>query len=305
VSRGGNSQDPPETPALEDIQLRLQDPGECPGFGAIQEDWKNVRLEQAELCVNTDTGLPDHALEAAHAVSRDGNTPTYLRPAAPVRLHMGAKIAKTADELHLVACHQDMVGYRALNTDWLDLGFGPADFKSESRCLLTHCLQGVYYIPTRLRQKGDVISVVQVGKPFRPNVDTQTSLRHSIVKDFIHRPQEQIRSHPTALTYASVDSEPLGDCPIHADRTQCIRVLKHHEVDDFLWHSMGPQQAPDRISIHRVKSRPQVHVCDPERLAKFQPGLHDAVQRENAVSIVDLAGVKPLCSLRLSSCRCI
>src|SRR6218665_3252072 len=97
VSREGNSQDPPETPALEDIQLRLQGPGECPGFGAIQEDWKNVHLEQAELCVDTDTGLPDPAMEAAHAVSRDGNTPTYLRIPAPVRLHMGAKIARIAD----------------------------------------------------------------------------------------------------------------------------------------------------------------------------------------------------------------
>ena len=70
--------------------------------------------------VNTDTGLPNPALEAAHAVSCDGNTPTYLRTGAPVCLHMGAKIAGTADELQLVAGHQDMIGYRALNADWLD-----------------------------------------------------------------------------------------------------------------------------------------------------------------------------------------
>src|SRR6218665_4123369 len=49
VSREGNSRDPPETPALEDIQLRLQGSGERPGFGAIQEDWKNMRLEQTEF----------------------------------------------------------------------------------------------------------------------------------------------------------------------------------------------------------------------------------------------------------------
>src|SRR6218665_1127260 len=79
----GNAQDPSETPALVDMQLCLQGSGECPGFGAIQEDWKNVCLEQAELCVNTDTSLPNPALEAAHAVSCDGNTPTYLRTAAP------------------------------------------------------------------------------------------------------------------------------------------------------------------------------------------------------------------------------
>src|SRR6218665_1126295 len=103
------------------------------------------------------------------------------------------------------------------------------------------------------------------------------------VQDFIHRPQEQVWSHPTALTCTSIDPEPLGGCSMHAARTQCIRVHKLHEVDDFLWHSMGPQQAPERIFIHRVESRPQVHVCDPERLAKFQPGLDDAVQRKNAV----------------------
>jgi len=82
---------------LEDIKLRLQGPGEFLGFGAIQEDWQNVRLEQAKLCVDTDAGLPNPALGAAHAV------------AALVRL-----LSETADKLHMVARHQNMIGHRVL-----------------------------------------------------------------------------------------------------------------------------------------------------------------------------------------------
>ena len=85
------------------------------------------------------------------------------------------------------------------------------------------------------------------------------------------------------LTHSSVDPEILSGHPIYADRTQYIRVHKLHEVDDLLWHSMGPQQAQDHIPIHRVESCPQVHVHDPKWLTKFHPGLHDAIQREYAV----------------------
>lgn len=59
MSREGDSQDPPETTALEDIQFRIPGPSECPDFGAIHEDWKNVRHAQEGSCVDTDAGLPN------------------------------------------------------------------------------------------------------------------------------------------------------------------------------------------------------------------------------------------------------
>jgi len=118
--------------ALEDIELRLQNPGESPCFGTKQEDWQYVHLEQTELCADTNTGLPDPSLETVHAVSCDGNSSTYLRAVVTtVSLHMGAMVAKSADNLHLVAHDHDMNGDCALNTDWLNLGFGPVDLKSE------------------------------------------------------------------------------------------------------------------------------------------------------------------------------
>src|SRR6218665_2579643 len=107
---------------------------------------------------------------------------------------------------------------------------------------------------------------------------------HGFFQDYIHRPQKQVRGHLAALTHASVDPEPLRCQPIHADRAHYVRVLELHEVDDLLWHSMGPQQAPDCILIHRVESRPQVHVRSyPKRLTIFHPYLHDEIQREYSV----------------------
>jgi len=81
--------------------------GKSSSFGTIQE---YVHLEQVELRVDVDDGLPDPALGAAQAVSCNDHPPTYLRAAATICLNVGAKVAETADKLHLVACHQDMVG---------------------------------------------------------------------------------------------------------------------------------------------------------------------------------------------------
>lgn len=41
VRRKTDEQDPPEAPALEDIQLRLQGSSECSSLGPIQEDWQD------------------------------------------------------------------------------------------------------------------------------------------------------------------------------------------------------------------------------------------------------------------------
>src|SRR6218665_786837 len=74
---------------------------------------------------------------------------------------------------------------------------------------------------------------------------------------------------------------------------------------------MSSQQAPVSIPFHRNEDRPQVHVRDPKRLAKLQPGWRNSNPvctmqfSVNMLSIVDLPGVKPICSLRLSSsCKC-
>src|SRR6218665_2743121 len=55
--------------------------GKSSSFGTIQE---YVHLEQVELRVDVDDGLPDPALEAAQPVSCNDHPPTYLRAAATI-----------------------------------------------------------------------------------------------------------------------------------------------------------------------------------------------------------------------------
>src|SRR6218665_3063263 len=107
------------------------------------------------------------------------------------------------------------------------------------RCLLTHCLQGVDHIPTRLRQKSHVIRVVQVGKTLRPNVATQSSLGHRIVQDFIHRPQEQVRSHSTVLNHSAVTPSMRTALSVSE-----YRILMRSRIScDIPWARSRPQVA--------------------------------------------------------------